>query len=135
MVGGSMRQAGTVAAAGLIALDRAEAQIREDHANARLLADGLRRLPGIAVDRAEVQTNIFFIRLTFDALTPQQFAARLKEGGILVSAPRSGTIMRLVTHCGVTREDIATVLRAVEEVLHEGGATRPEAELAATGPY
>ena len=53
-----------------------------------------------------------------------------------MSAPRSGATMRLVTHYGVTSEDIATVLRAVEEVLQEGGvAARPEAELAATGPY
>ena len=136
MVGGAMRQAGIIAAAGLLSLDLAEAQLREDHENARLLADGLRRLPGIAVDREEVQTNIFFIKLTTDALTPQQFAASLKERGILVSAPRSGTVMRLVTHYGVTGEDIATVLRAIEEVLQQGDVTtRPEAELAATGPY
>jgi threonine aldolase len=132
MVGGSMRQAGIVASAGLYALDHAEAQLREDHANARLLADGLRRLPGLRLDREEVQTNIFFVTLVTDAPTPREFAAALRERGILVSAPRGASrTLRLVTHYGVTREDIETTLAAVEEVLRDGGApAEQEAEVA-----
>ena len=132
MLGGSMRQAGIVASAGLHALDHGDAQLREDHANARLLADGLRRLPGLRLDREEVQTNILFATLVADAPTPREFVATLRERGILVSAPRGESrTLRLVTHYGVTREDIETTLAAVEEVLPAGGASAGrEAEVA-----
>jgi threonine aldolase len=118
ILGGSMRQAGNIAAAGLYAFDLLPDQLAADHGNARLLADGIRRLPGLAVDREEVQTNIFFVDLTSRDLTPAQFVAALRERGVLVSAPRgSGRRMRLVTHYGVTADDVRHTLRAMSEVL------------------
>jgi threonine aldolase len=117
LLGGSMRQAGIVAAAGLYALDRAAAQLSEDHANARLLAQGMRRFPALDVDRDEVQTNIFFADLSSERLTPAQFVATLKERGILVSAPR-GTSRRLrfATHYGIIQASVQLVLDSMEEI-------------------
>jgi threonine aldolase len=134
ILGGSMRQAGIVASAGLYALDRAEAQLREDQANAQLLADGLRRFPQLAVDRDAVQTNIFFATLVTDTLTPRALVAALKERGILVSPPRgAGRTIRLVTHFGVTREDIATTLGAVAQILAEDDAPSGQATTVLAG--
>jgi threonine aldolase len=134
ILGGSMRQAGIVAAAGLYALDRAEAQLREDQANAQLLADGLRRFPQLAVDRDAVQTNIFFATLVTDTLTPRAFVAALRARSILVSPPRgAGRTIRLVTHFGVTREDIATTLGAVAQILAEDDAPSGQATTVLAG--
>jgi threonine aldolase len=124
MLGGGMRQAGIIAAAGVYALEHNIDRLQEDHDNARLLADGLRRLPGLAIDRDDVQMNIFFIDLVTDALTPAQFTAALKAEGILVSTPYgAGRRMRLVTHYGITRADIERTLAVVERTLV--GAPQP----------
>ena len=94
--------------------------------NARRLADGLRQLPDLRVDRDEVQMNIFFIDLVTDALTPRQFTAALKERGILVSTPYgTGRRMRLVTHYGITSTDIDAALAAFAAVLAEAAQPAP----------
>jgi threonine aldolase len=134
LLGGSMRQAGIVAAAGLYALDHASAQLAEDHANARRLADGMRRLPALVLDRDEVQTNIFFADLVSERITPAQFVAALQERAILVSAPR-GTSRRLrfATHYGISREHIQTVLDRMAEILQSAGERAgPRARIAVT---
>jgi threonine aldolase len=124
MVGGGMRQAGIIAAAGLYSLEHMVDRLREDHDNARRLAAGLRRLSGLRVDRDEVQMNIFFVDLVTEALTPAQFTAALKERGVLISTPYgAGRTMRLVTHYGITSADIDAALAAIEQVL----ATAPVA--------
>lgn len=126
MLGGGMRQAGIIAAAGIHALEHNIDRLAEDHEHARLLADGLRRLPGIAVDRPEVQMNIFFIDLAADALPPAAFTAALKAEGILVSTPYGGgRRLRLVTHYGIERADIERALAVFERIL--AGAARPVA--------
>ncbi len=118
VLGGAMRQAGIMAAAGLYALDHADSQLTEDHANARLLADGVRRLAGLALDREEVQTNIFFVDMVTDAITPAQFVAALAERGVLVSAPRGQSRrLRLVTHYGVTSDGVRQALQIMGEIL------------------
>jgi threonine aldolase len=118
LLGGSMRQAGIVAAAGLYAFDHADTQLAEDHANARLLAEGVRRLPGLAVDREEVQTNIFFVDIVDPTVDPAQFVQALAARGVLVSAPRGqGRRLRLVTHYGVTQDDVRRAVEAMAEVL------------------
>jgi len=122
VLGGAMRQAGIMAAAGLYALDHADSQLTEDHANARLLADGVRRLAGLALDREEVQTNIFFVDMVTDAITPAQFVAALAERGVLVSAPRGQSRrLRLVTHYGVTSDGVRQALQIMGEILPAGG--------------
>jgi threonine aldolase len=81
-----------------------------------------------------VQTNIFFATLLPDTLSPRAFVAALRERGILVSPPRGeGRTVRLVTHFGVTRDDIATTLSAVAEILAEAAAPSDQATTLVAG--
>src|SRR6185312_13809729 len=109
-LGGGMRQAGILAAAGLIALERMPARLHEDHANARLLAEALSRCAGVDIDLAAVETNIVVFRLTAPMLSE-----RLKAQGVLANAVGPQT-MRLVTHLDVNR---ATCLAAAEILSQE----------------
>jgi threonine aldolase len=102
-LGGGMRQAGVLAAAGLIALDEMPARLSEDHANARFLADAVSRIPGIQVVH-EVQTNIVIFDVAATGVSGADLSARLKSRGVLMN-PVRGTLMRLVTHLDVTRAD------------------------------
>jgi len=111
MVGGGMRQAGVLAAAGIIALEEMVDRLADDHANARYLAEGLARVPGIAIDPSLVQTNILFFKV--ESMPAQDFAARLRERGVLSSG---GGRVRMVTHYGIEREDIDYALEAIREV-------------------
>jgi threonine aldolase len=120
VLGGAMRQAGVLAAAGLYALDHTVERLADDHANARRLADGLRHL-GWQVDRDEVQTNIFFVEPPAH-LEAQAAARELKARGVLVNSPYSGRVMRLVTQYGVEAEDIVQALDAF--ALVSGGLVR-----------
>ena len=83
-LGGGMRQAGVLAAAGLIALEKMPARLSEDHANARLLAETLANLEGVVIDVDAVETNIVIFKLS-GAATANQLVARLKARGILAS--------------------------------------------------
>jgi threonine aldolase len=114
MVGGNMRQAGILAAAGLVALDSMVARLAEDHATARRLTAGLARLSGLAVEPERVQTNI----VVFDVvnLKPLEFIARLRERGVLVSYPGGNTI-RMVTHRGITVQYVDEAIGVIEDVL------------------
>ena len=112
MVGGGMRQAGVLAAAGLIALDEMRLRLAEDHENARRLAEGLAEL-GAELDLDTVQTNI--IRFTVPLLD-QDFVSRLKAQGILANAQGAHSI-RFVTHYQVSRRDVDKVLQVVAQIL------------------
>ncbi|MBV8087920.1 MAG: low-specificity L-threonine aldolase [Chloroflexi bacterium] len=114
MLGGGWRQAGVLAAAGLLALTDMPAKLAEDHANSRRLAEGLARLPGVELDLARVQTNIIFV--TVRGLSTFEVASRLGERGVLVS-PGSERRMRLVTHHQVSAQDVDRVLDAFGAVL------------------
>jgi len=103
MFGGAMRQSGIIAAAGLYALDHNVARLSEDHANARLLAEGLAGVRGIDLDLATVQTNIVIFRTTETAPDAATVVARAKERGVLVGAFAARTV-RAVTHLDVTRD-------------------------------
>ena len=100
-LGGGMRQAGILAAAGLIALEKMPTRLHEDHANARLLAEAVAQTEGAWVDLGVVETNIVVFRLT-GSLTAPELSAKLKRRGILANAvgPQA---MRLVTHMDVNR--------------------------------
>ena len=113
-LGGGMRQAGVLAAAGLIALEEMPARLHQDHENARFLADGLQRIPGVRVVH-EVQTNIAIFDVGSAGLSIAEFSARLKSRGVLINGV-AGSRMRLVTHNDVTREDCQCALGALEEV-------------------
>jgi threonine aldolase len=118
LVGGGMRQAGVIAAAGIVALTETVDRLVEDHANARRLAEGIAGLPGIVLDPATVQTNIVIFALERPGLSPQQLAAQLAERGVWLFAI-GGQRLRAVTNYHVTSQDVeraidafATILRA-----------------------
>jgi threonine aldolase len=118
LLGGAMRQAGIVAAAGLYALEHWRERVDEDHRTAKALAAGLRQVPGMTVDRADVETNMFYVDLDADAIPPALLVAGLRERGVLVSLPRGGSRhFRFVTHYGITDADIPVALHAIGEVL------------------
>ena len=116
MVGGSLRQSGIIAAAGIVALNEMVDRLAEDHRNARLLAEGLSRLPGLSVDPAAVETNIIFLDVTGPGVDPKRFVQALAERGVKIGSPY-GARIRVVTHYQFREEDIPTVLKAAEEAL------------------
>jgi threonine aldolase len=113
-LGGSMRQAGVIAATGLIALETMVDRLAEDHSNARTLAEGLAELPGVRCDLARVQTNLVFIHL--DRMTGSDFEEHCRERGLLGGATGPHRV-RFVTHYGITAGDIQSALRICEDVL------------------
>jgi threonine aldolase len=112
-LGGGMRQAGVLAAAGLIALEQGPARLNEDHDNARLLAEALSRMDRVEIDFDAVETNIVIFRLT-GGLSAADVVARLKARGILASAVGPDSI-RLVTHLDVDRTACVTAAAALAE--------------------
>jgi len=112
-LGGGMRQAGVLAAAGLIALEKGPARLHEDHANARLLAEALSNIESVTIDLDAVETNIVVFRLT-GGLSATDVVARLKARGILASAFGADAI-RLVTHLDVDRAACMAASQAITE--------------------
>lgn len=116
-LGGGLRQAGILAAAGIIALDEMTTRLHEDHANARDLALGLSQLPGIEIDLAQVQTNMVFIKLTTESkYTAAQIAEKLKPYNILIGMTYPDTF-RAVTHYWIKREHIPQIVEAFRTVM------------------
>jgi len=113
-LGGAMRQAGVIAATGLIALDTMVDRLAEDHSNARTLAEGLAELPGVTCDLSRVQTNLVFIDL--DRMTGPNFEEECRKRGLLGGAT-GGHRVRFVTHYGITAGDIQSTLKICEDVL------------------
>ena len=112
MLGGGMRQAGVVAAAGIVGVTEMSERLHDDHARARRLAEGLAALPGVGVDLASVQTNMVYLHVA----DGPAFAAALGSHGVRVGALGPQTV-RLVTHYEVTDDDVTRVLRAAEQVV------------------
>ena len=121
VVGGGMRQAGILAAAGIVALEEMVDRLAEDHANAQVLAQGLAQVPGLAVDLARVQTNIVYFDRLRPAMTPAQLADALGARGVRL-LPAGGRSLRAVTHYQVSRGDIERALDVVGDVLGTGTA-------------
>ncbi len=118
-LGGAMRQAGVLAAAGLIALEEMPHRLGEDHLNARFLASEIGKLRGIQLDAKRVVTNIMVFNIDGTGLSTTEFLAQLKQRGVLMNtAARAGEI-RAVTHFDVTRDDCAKAAAAVADVLAE----------------
>lgn len=118
MLGGGLRQAGILAAAGIIALEEMTGRLGEDHANARYLADGLERLGGIAVDREHLDINMVYWQGEEGRIgDPKALADGLLQKGIKASPPREGAPWRFVTNHGVSRADVDTLLAAMSALL------------------
>jgi threonine aldolase len=117
-LGGGMRQAGILAAAGLIALEQGPQQLASDHANARFLAEGLSQIPGFKLSPAKVQTNIVICDVVGTGVSSDRLSCLLREHGVLASTVGPERL-RFVSHLDVTREQCA---RAVEIVASACGA-------------
>jgi threonine aldolase len=113
-LGGAMRQAGVIAATGLIALDTMVDRLAEDHSNARTLAEGLAELAGVRCDLSRVQTNLVFFDL--DRMTGADFKEECRKRGLLGGATDAHRV-RFVTHYGISADDIQSTLKICEEVL------------------
>jgi threonine aldolase len=119
LFGGAMRQAGIVAAAGLYALDYHVERLAEDHARARRLADGL-AAAGVAIDFEQVETNFVQIDVGPDRAA---VLARLRDAGVGLSATIHSTVVRAVTHLGISDEDVERAIELVAGALVEEPAT------------
>ncbi len=126
MFGGGMRQAGILAAAGLIALEEMVERLAEDHAHCQMLAQGLQELPAIALQAEHMQTNILIFSLRHSQQSQQlctesetlEFVQRLKQQGVLVGT-MGPTLVRAVTHHDVAKEQITVALTCIKNVLRE----------------
>ncbi len=116
LVGGGMRQAGIIAAAGIVALEQMVDRLAEDHANARTLAEGLATFPQINIDLSTVQSDIVRFRLHEGYGTPEGFEHVLAERGVLVSGIGRG-YLRAVTHYGIDAGDCEEALEIVRTTL------------------
>jgi threonine aldolase len=114
-LGGGMRQAGILAAAGLIALEEIPERLHEDHSKAKLLAERLAAVPGIAIDAALVQTNIVIFGIEALGLTTAEFSGELKRRGMLANGI-DRYHMRFVTHLDVTTAQCEKAAEITAEV-------------------
>ena len=110
LFGGGWRQAGIMAAAGLIALQEGPGRLHEDHANARRLAEGIADLLPGSVDPASVETNIVFVPVAGTGRDVGEWVDLLAAEGVLVTA--SGDRIRMLTHLGITAGDIEAAVGA-----------------------
>ena len=120
MVGGGMRQAGIIAAAGILALERMVGRLAEDHLNARTLAEGVAKLPGIRVDLASVQTNIVIFALSAVGKRSAETATQEIVQGCAARKVKvhaiGPTAIRCVTHKDVDADDIRRAVDAIAEI-------------------
>ncbi|UCD12688.1 MAG: low-specificity L-threonine aldolase [Nitrospinaceae bacterium] len=116
MLGGGMRQAGHIAAAGIVALEQQVERLREDHENTLHLALGLQEAPGIELDLARVKTNILFFQLSHPSLSAEAFLSSLEKDNvkILLTGP---VTFRAVVHREISRKDIDTVVQTARKLL------------------
>ena len=115
-LGGGMRQAGIIAAAGIVALETMVDRLQEDHTNAKLLADGIADLPGVVLDPETIKTNIIYFDMDDNAIESADFLTVLAAKGIQFfdTGPRQ---FRMVTHYGITAEDILYTINSFKETL------------------
>ena len=116
LLGGGMRQAGVLAAAGLVALEETPKILHRDHENARYLAEGLARIEGIAIDPKKVITNIVIFDLSATGRTAQEICDDLGRHGVLCEPTRKFAV-RMVTHYNVNRTGIERALAAMCDVI------------------
>ncbi|MCL4767868.1 MAG: aminotransferase class V-fold PLP-dependent enzyme [Hyphomicrobiaceae bacterium] len=122
-LGGAMRQAGILAAAGLFALDHHVERLAEDHANAKLLAEGLRNVPGIALDQPQPETNLVFFDVA--GMSAPELSKHLRAEGIAIGA-ESHTRLRAVTHLDVDSRGIATAVSAIARIMKSAAPPTPQ---------
>ncbi len=117
ILGGGMRQAGIIAAAGIVALEQMADRLEEDHNNARRLAEGISRIDGLSIDLSNVRTNIVFFDMVSNKLTSEEFIKRLADKGIKTLSLVRPNRFRMVTHCGIDSQDIDVTIEALNQVM------------------
>jgi threonine aldolase len=122
MLGGGMRQAGVLAAAGLIALEEGPKRLHIDHANARFLAQELAQIPGIRIDPAKVASNILFFDVSATGLGAHEVSKLLATHGVLANATNP-KLIRMVTHLDVDRAGCERAIEVLREVVLPRSAT------------
>lgn len=115
-LGGSMRQAGIIAAAGILALETMIERMAEDHSNARAIAEGLAEIPGLRLDLERVQTNMIMVDVDKE-FTDGGVTAALEEKGVL-ALDRGGGNLRLVTHYGIDEADVGQTVEAFRSIMN-----------------
>ena len=115
-LGGGMRQAGVIAAAGLVALEETPKRLADDHLNAKFLAEGLARIRGVQVDPAKVVTNIVIFNVSGTGLVSSDISLRLKQSGVLINGINDRE-MRAVTHYDVDRAGCEKALGAMAQAV------------------
>jgi threonine aldolase len=117
MLGGGMRQVGVVAAAGIISLQKMTQRLREDHARAKELADGLRQVKGLVVDQNSPYTNMVYLNLARDVqINAQAVTQSMKDFGVLVD-PENERRFRLVTHYMIDDPAVEKTVAAFQKAL------------------
>lgn len=116
LLGGGMRQAGILAAAGIVSLNEMVERLADDHANAKKLAAGLAEIPGLSIEPDKIRTNIVFFELKSERMTAEQFIRQIDAEGIRM-LPVAAQKVRAVTHYQVTSEDIDHALGVISKVL------------------
>ena len=111
-----MRQTGVIAAAGIIAVEEMTKRLFEDHNNARILAAGIVEISGLHVDPQSVRTNIIFFDLVSDRMEDDTLEAELERRGIKL-LKLGPSHFRVVTHHGISTEDIETTIQALREIM------------------
>jgi threonine aldolase len=115
-LGGGMRQAGVLAAAGLIAIEQMSFRLHEDHLNARWIAERLTKIPGLLLDLEKVLTNVVVFDISATGLSFARLSTQLKSKGLLISTA-GGTRARVLTHLNVSRADCEVAVQIMDEVL------------------
>ncbi|MFQ6080088.1 MAG: low-specificity L-threonine aldolase [Candidatus Bathyarchaeia archaeon] len=116
MLGGGMRQAGIIAAPGIIALEKMIDRLRDDHRNARILAEKLAKTEGVSINLKTVQTNIVIFDVHNLGVTSVEFLRKLGEHGVK-ALPTGKTSIRMVTHRGIERGDIEYAINSIDAVV------------------
>ena len=118
MLGGGMRQAGVIAAAGIIAIEKMVDRLKDDHANAQILAKGLMSIDGISIDPTQVQTNIVVYDVSGLGIDGERWVTKLNESGVKAGTLEAGRV-RMVTHRGIERDDVEYALSVAERTAEE----------------
>lgn len=116
MLGGGMRQAGILAAAGIYALDHTIERLKDDHNNAQELASGISEISNIEIDLNKISTNLIFFKLQDDSITDSEFIQKLKKYNIKID-DRGNRLFRMATHSDFTNNDIEKVIKTFKLIL------------------
>ncbi|TCS92400.1 low-specificity L-threonine aldolase [Hazenella coriacea] len=119
LLGGGMRQAGVIAAAGIVSLTHMVDRLAEDHHHAQQFAIGLKDISGIAVDLNQVETNIVFFKITDERFTWESFIEAMRAENVLLAELGHGRI-RAVFHRGVSSSDVDQALAKIDKVMKQG---------------